>query len=34
VHGEPKVLGVITSTGYAGRRNDGVHIIPISTLGP
>lgn len=34
VHGEPKVLGVITSTGYAGRRDDGVHVIPISTLGP
>jgi uncharacterized protein len=34
VHGEPKVLGVITSTGYAGRRDDGVHVISISTLGP
>jgi hypothetical protein len=34
VHGEPKVLGVITSTGYAGRREDGVYVIPISTLGP
>jgi predicted AAA+ superfamily ATPase len=34
VHGEPKVLGVITSTGYAGRRNDGIHVIPISALGP
>lgn len=33
-HGDPKVLGVITSTGYAGRRDDGVHVIPISTLGP
>jgi len=34
VHGEPKVLAVITSTGYAGRRDDGVQVIPISTLGP
>ena len=33
-HGEPGALGVITSTGYAGRREDGVHVIPISTLGP
>ncbi len=33
-HGNPAALGVITSTGYAGRREDGVHVIPISTLGP
>ncbi len=33
-HGDPKVLGVITSTGYAARREDGVYVIPISTLGP
>lgn len=33
-HGEPAVLGVITSIGYAGRRPDGVHVIPITTLGP
>jgi predicted AAA+ superfamily ATPase len=33
-HGEPSVLGVITSTGYAGHRPDGVHVIPITTLGP
>lgn len=33
-HGDPAVLGVITSTGYAGRRPDGVHVIPINTLGP
>lgn len=33
-HGEPAALGVITSGGYAGRRDDGVHVIPISTLGP
>lgn len=33
-HGDPAVLGVITSTGHAGRREDGVHVIPIATLGP
>lgn len=33
-HGHPAVLGVITSTGYAGCRPDGVHVIPITTLGP
>ncbi|MGC0274934.1 ATP-binding protein [Pseudactinotalea sp. Z1739] len=33
-HGAPGALGVITSTGYAGRRPDGVHVIPISALGP
>lgn len=33
-HGEPAALGVITGTGYAGRRDDGVHVIPIGTLGP
>lgn len=33
-HGEPAALGVITSTGYAGRRPDGVHVIPVTTLGP
>lgn len=33
-HGIPSILGVITSTGYAGRRPDGVHVIPVSTLGP
>jgi hypothetical protein len=32
--GEPAFLGVITSTGAAGRRPDGVHVVPISTLGP
>ncbi len=34
VHGEPAVLGVITSTGYAGRRPDGVHVIPVTALAP
>ncbi|MGL5810934.1 MAG: ATP-binding protein, partial [Nocardioides sp.] len=33
-HGEPAALGVITSGGYAGRRQDGVHVIPVGTLGP
>lgn len=33
-HGNPSALGVITSRGYAGRRPDGVHVIPITTLGP
>ena len=33
-HGEPAALGVITSTGYAVRRPDGVHVIPITALGP
>ncbi len=33
-HGEPAALGVITSTGYAGRRDDGVHVVPIGSLGP
>lgn len=33
-HGEPAALGVITSTGYAGRREDDVNVIPIGALGP
>jgi hypothetical protein len=33
-HGAPAALAVITSTGYAGRRPDGVHVIPVTTLGP
>lgn len=33
-HGEPACLGVITSTGAGGCRDDGVHVIPIGTLGP
>jgi predicted AAA+ superfamily ATPase len=33
-HGEPKALAVITSSGYGYQRKDGVHIIPIGTLGP
>jgi predicted AAA+ superfamily ATPase len=31
--GEPAVLGVITATGYGYRRDDGVAVIPIGTLG-
>ncbi len=33
-HGEPAVLGVITGSGPAGRRPDGVHAIPVTALGP
>ena len=33
-HGEPACLGVITSTGAGGLREDGVHVIPIGCLGP
>ncbi|WP_245561734.1 ATP-binding protein [Agromyces italicus] len=33
-HGAPSVLGVITSTGYAYRRPDGVQVIPITAFGP
>ena len=33
-HGEPTCLGVITSTGAGGLRDDGVHVIPIGCLGP
>lgn len=32
--GEPKLLGVIVSTGYGYRRNDGVAVVPIGALGP
>lgn len=32
--GEPACLGVITSTGVGGLRDDGVHVIPIGSLGP
>ena len=33
-HGPPACLGVITSTGVGGLRDDGVHVIPIGCLGP
>jgi uncharacterized protein len=32
--GPPAVLGVIVATGYGYRREDGVAVIPIGTLGP
>jgi len=32
--GEPGVLAVITATGLAYRRKDGVHVVPVGTLGP
>jgi predicted AAA+ superfamily ATPase len=32
--GEPAVLGVITGTGFAYVRPDGVAVIPIGSLGP
>lgn len=32
--GQPSALGVIVGTGYAYRRDDGVAVIPIGTLGP
>ena len=32
--GPPAALGVITSTGFAYRRPDGVAVLPIGTLGP
>lgn len=32
--GPPAALGVITSTGFAYRRDDGITVLPIGTLGP
>jgi uncharacterized protein len=32
--GPPAVLGVIVSSGYGYRREDGVQVIPIGSLGP
>jgi uncharacterized protein len=32
--GQPAVLGVICGTGFAYRRDDGVVVIPIGSLGP
>jgi uncharacterized protein len=32
--GAPAFLAVVTATGYAYTRPDGVHILPVSTLGP
>lgn len=33
-HGDPAALVVVTATGGGGRRADGVHVVPISALGP
>lgn len=33
-HLQPDALIVITATGSAGRRNDGVHVAPITALAP
>jgi predicted AAA+ superfamily ATPase len=33
-HGAPGALAVITATGSGGLRPDGVHVVPISALGP
>jgi predicted AAA+ superfamily ATPase len=32
--GEPAALVVITATGAAGQRGDGVHVVPITALAP
>jgi uncharacterized protein len=32
--GDPTMLGVIVGTGYGYRREDGIAVIPIGTLGP
>jgi predicted AAA+ superfamily ATPase len=32
--GPPAFLAIITATGYARRRDDGVYVIPVGTLGP
>ena len=32
--GEPAKLAVITATGYAYDRPDGVTVLPITTIGP
>lgn len=32
--GEPALLGVIVANGYGYVRPDGIHVIPIGTLGP
>lgn len=33
-HGKPAALTVITATGGGGKRKDGVHVVPITALGP
>lgn len=32
--GDPAFLAVVTYTGFAYRRNDGVFVTPIGCLGP
>ncbi|BAW08785.1 ATP-binding protein [Nocardia seriolae] len=32
--GEPAALVVVTASGGGGRRSDGVHVVPITALGP
>lgn len=32
--GEPVFLGVVTASGFGYRRQDGVYVLPICTLGP
>jgi hypothetical protein len=32
--GSPSALVVVTATGGGGKRIDGVHVLPISALGP
>ena len=34
VAGPPRALGVIVASGYGYQRNDGIAVIPITTLGP
>ena len=33
-HGPPGALTVITGSGYAYRRPDGVQVVPLTTLAP
>lgn len=33
-HGSASALVVVTATGGGGKRTDGVHVVPISALGP
>lgn len=33
-HGDPAALVVVTATGGGGKRTDGVHVVPITALGP
>lgn len=33
-HGDPAALVVVTAMGGGGKRSDGVHVVPITALGP